>query len=67
MDDLKLIDKKALAKIVDRSVRTIERWKRAGKLPPTNPVLTRPTWTMSQIVLWLRHSATNSDTVADSD
>jgi hypothetical protein len=67
MDDLKLIDKKALAKIVDRSVRTIERWKRAGKLPPTNPVLTRPTWTMSQIVVWLRHSATNSDTVADSD
>jgi len=67
MDDLKLIDKKALAKIVDRSVRTIERWKRAGKLPPTNPVLTRPTWTMSQIVAWLRHSATNSDTVVDSD
>jgi phage terminase Nu1 subunit (DNA packaging protein) len=67
MDDLKLIDKKALAKIVDRSVRTIERWKRAGKLPPTNPVLTRPTWTMSQIVVWLRHSTTNSDTVADSD
>jgi phage terminase Nu1 subunit (DNA packaging protein) len=67
MDDLKLIDKKALAKMVDRSVRTIERWKRAGKLPPTNPVLTRPTWTMSQIVVWLRHSATNSDTVVDSD
>jgi phage terminase Nu1 subunit (DNA packaging protein) len=67
MDDLKFIDKKTLAKMVGRSVRTIERWKLAGKLPPTNPVLTRPTWTMQQIAIWLRHTATNSDTQADGN
>jgi phage terminase Nu1 subunit (DNA packaging protein) len=67
MDELKLIDKKTLAKMVEKSVRTIERWNRAGKLPPTNPVLTRPTWTLKQIRDWLRHTATNSDSDKDSD
>lgn len=67
MEDLKLIDKKTLAKIVNRSVRTVERWNRAGMLPPTNPVLPTPTWTMTQISTWLRQIATNSDTDKDSD
>jgi DNA-binding transcriptional MerR regulator len=52
MDDLKLIDTKALAKILDLSIRTIRRWHKLKKLPPPAIDNGRPYWTMQQIKDW---------------
>jgi DNA-binding transcriptional MerR regulator len=53
MDDLKLIDTKALAKLLDKSPSTIKRWRREGKLPPPGTGFDKDYWTVRQIEIWL--------------
>lgn len=52
MDELKLIDTKTLAKILDVSRRTIQRWTKLQKLPQPALNQGRPYWTLRQIKEW---------------
>jgi predicted site-specific integrase-resolvase len=54
MDDLKLIDKKTLAKILGISKRTVERWRKVGKIPEPSKNDGRPFWTVKQIEEWVK-------------
>jgi hypothetical protein len=53
MDDLKLIDTKALAKLLDKSPSTIKRWRSEGKLPPPGTGFDKDYWTVRLIEIWL--------------
>lgn len=48
-DDLKRVNTKKLAKILDVTPRTILRWRKLGKLPQPEIQSGRPYWTMRQI------------------
>lgn len=53
MTDLRLIDRKQLARELGVSVRTISRWRRERKLP--KPLIfdrNRPFWSVPQIAEW---------------
>jgi DNA-binding transcriptional MerR regulator len=52
MDDLKLIDTKALARLLDVSTRTVLRWTKLQKLPKPTMDDGRKYWTMRQIEDW---------------
>jgi predicted DNA-binding transcriptional regulator AlpA len=54
MDDLKLIDTKALAKRLGKNVRTIQRWRKDGKLPiPIISGCRKCYWSESQFLNWM--------------
>ena len=54
MDDLKLIDTKALAKMLDKSTSTIKRWRKEGKLPAPLQGFDKDYWTLGQIRTWVQ-------------
>jgi DNA-binding transcriptional MerR regulator len=53
MDDLTLLDTKALAKLLDKSPSTIKRWRRENILPMPRTGFGRTYWTYGQIKVWL--------------
>jgi phage terminase Nu1 subunit (DNA packaging protein) len=72
MDDLKLIDVKLLANLLGKSVRTIHRWRRNGKLPA--PIIEdrfKPYWSRTQLTNWVKDKArqcrTNTDSESETD
>jgi predicted site-specific integrase-resolvase len=67
MDDLKLIDTKALARLLDKSPSTIKRWRREGKLPPPSTGFGRAYWTYGQIKVWMDQSGLFGTTGSDSN
>lgn len=48
-----LLDRKALARLFNRSLRTIDRWRREGRLPPGKAIHGRM-WTPVEIERWIR-------------
>lgn len=48
-DDLKRVNTKKLAKILDVTPRTILRWRKLGKLPQPEMQSGRPYWTLRQL------------------
>jgi hypothetical protein len=53
MDDLKLIDTKGLARLLDKSPSTIKRWRREGKLPAPGIGFDKDYWSLGQIKKWM--------------
>ena len=54
MDDLRLLDTKEMATRLGKNVKTIQRWRKSGKLPA--PAFTEKRkfyWTESQLLNWL--------------
>jgi len=62
MDDLKLIDTKALARLLDKSTSTIKRWRKEGKLPPPRIEFSKAYWTVEQIRVWVVQSGSIEST-----
>lgn len=54
MDDLKLIDLKELARMLQKSTSTIKRWRKEGKLPPPLSGFDKDYWTSGQIRDWVQ-------------
>lgn len=52
-EELKLVSAKELADILSTSVRSIWRYRAAGKLPGTVPVGSSIRWRVSDIALWI--------------
>lgn len=50
------LTKQELARELQVSVRTIERRRKAGTLPPTVPGVGRPRWARVVVLEWLRAS-----------
>lgn len=50
------LTKADLARVLKVSVRSVERLRRAGLLPPTVPGLKRPRFAVASIVKWLDES-----------
>lgn len=48
------VSKRTLALELGVSVRTVERLRAAGVLPPTVPGLSHPRWSTEAIMAWLR-------------
>jgi predicted site-specific integrase-resolvase len=67
MDDLRLLDTKALAKILDKSVSTIKRWRREGTLPPPREGFGKAYWTYGQIKLWMDQTSPIRTTTNDGN
>ena len=67
MHELKLIDTKELARILDKSPSTIKRWRREGKLPPPGTGFGKDYWTVRQIRIWLDQKGLFASMPLDSD
>lgn len=57
MDDVALLDTKALAELLVKSVSTIKRWRRDGTLPPPREGFGKAYWTYGQIKVWIAQSS----------
>jgi predicted site-specific integrase-resolvase len=67
MDDLKMIDTKGLARLLDKSPSTIKRWRREGKLPPPGTGFDKDYWSLGQIKKWMDQNGLFGTTTSDSN
>jgi DNA-binding transcriptional MerR regulator len=67
MDDVTLLDTKALAKLLDKSPSTIKRWRRENILPMPRTGFGRAYWTYGQIKLWLDQSSPIGTTTPETN
>jgi len=53
MDDLKMVDTKELARLLNKSTSTIKRWKQNGTLPRPATGFDKDYWSLGQIKKWM--------------
>ncbi len=67
MDEMKMIDTKELAMILNKSTSTIKRWKQNGRLPPPGKGFDKDYWSLGQIKKWMVQSGLFETTQPDSN